>query len=165
MNIKFEIGSFIVHPSHGVGRFMGIENVDMDGYVSRFLIIQFDKEKMTVRIPENKVETAGLRDLYTTECIAEILELLKSPTGRVKKIVWGRRAQEYEIKINSGNPSSIVEVLRELHNRNVLSDQSYSERQIYQNALYRFSREYAISYGISEEEAIRDIEKRLNNAA
>src|SRR5690606_30231858 len=127
------------------------------------LVIEFEKEKMIMRIPTGKVESAGLRSLCSRKEMQEALKTLKG-RSRVKRTMWSRRAQEYEAKINSGNPISIAEVLRDLHRNAGQPDQSYSERQIYESALDRLMRELAAVERIDEETATKKLEKILKVA-
>jgi CarD family transcriptional regulator len=162
--ISIKEGDYVVYPAHGVGRLTSYENHNIAGHQVRLLVIAFDKERMTLRLPENKIDSAGLRPLATKVEISDALEILKIKI-RTKRTMWSRRAQEYEAKINSGNLVSIAEVLRELFKTNKESDQSYSERQIYQAALERFIREVSIVEQIDEQETLLHIENILLNVA
>lgn len=157
-------GEYVVYPAHGVGRLTGYETHDIGGQKIKLLVILFEKERMTLRLPEPKAESAGLRPLSDKIDIASALEVLKIKI-RVKRTMWSRRAQEYEAKINSGDLVSIAEVLRELFKINRDIDQSYSERQIYQAALDRFVREISIVEEIDEQEAQIHIENLLLNVS
>lgn len=111
---------------------------------------------MTLRIPMAKAETTGLRKISSAETIADAISTLKGK-AKVKKVMWSRRAQEYENKINSGSPIAIAEVIRDLHRNENLAEQSYSERQIYEQALDRLSNEYAVFENISPSAATQKI--------
>jgi CarD family transcriptional regulator len=156
-------GDYVVYPAHGVGRLVGRETHMIAGMSVDLLVIVFEKERMTLRLPETKAVLAGLRPLVTKDDMLDALELLKVKT-RVKKTMWSRRAQEYETKINSGDLKSIAEVLRELFRSSKDVEQSYSERQIYQAALERFIRELSIVDQIEEQEAAVYVENLLNVA-
>ena len=132
----------MVYPTHGVGQISIIEDQEVAGYQLRLFVVEFDKEKMTLRIPVDKAEEAGLRKLSTRQQIDVAINTLKG-RSRVSRAMWSRRAQEYEAKINSGSPVSIAEVVRDLHRNAGQPDQSYSERQIYEAALERLAREVA----------------------
>ena len=141
----------------------GLENQEIAGHKLKLIVIQFDKERMTLRLPFNKASTSGLRHIYSKNQMETALKKLKGK-AKVKKTMWSRRAQEYEAKINSGDPSSIAEVVRDLHKNSLQPDQSYSERQIYQSALDRLAREIAAIEAIDENEATQKLEKLLQAA-
>lgn len=161
--LKYEVGDYVVYPAHGVGRVLSIEEQEIAGFKLEVLVIEFEKEKMIMRIPTAKVESAGLRSLCSRKEMQEALKTLKG-RSRVKRTMWSRRAQEYEAKINSGNPISIAEVLRDLHRNAGQPDQSYSERQIYQAALERLTRELAAVEKIDEDKAQKKVESVLKAA-
>lgn len=156
-------GDYVVYPAHGVGKLVGLEKHNIGGADVDLMVIYFEKERMTLRLPEGKAKTAGLRPIATKEDMSDALELLKVKI-RVKRTMWSRRAQEYETKINSGDPRSIAEVLRELYRSNRDTDQSYSERQIYQAALERFIRELCVIEQIDEQDAMSYVENLLGVA-
>ena len=118
--------------------------------------MNFDKDKMTLRIPMAKAETTGLRRISASDTMDEALGVLKGK-ARVKKVMWSRRAQEYENKINSGNPVAVAEVIRDLYRSENLAEQSYSERQIYEQALDRLANEYAVCQNISSADATKKL--------
>ncbi len=159
----FTKGDFVVYPTHGVGRISGVETQEIAGTALQLFVIQFDKEKMTLRIPVAKVRQAGLRRLSTRKVMESALKTLKG-RSRAKRTMWSRRAQEYEAKINSGDPVSIAEVVRDLHRGSDQPDQSYSERQIYQAALDRLARELAAVEKLDEKQAIKRLEHILKAA-
>jgi len=160
---EFSAGDYVVYPTHGVGKITGIETQEIAGQKLKLFVIEFEKEKMILRVPVTKVEAAGLRRLSTRKIMDTALTTLKG-RSRVKRTMWSRRAQEYEAKINSGDPVSIAEVVRDLHRNAGQPDQSYSERQIYQAALDRLARELAAVEKIGEEEAAEKLEKLLKAA-
>jgi len=159
----FSEGDFVVYPTHGVGRITGVEVQEIAGQKLKLFVIEFEKEKMILRVPVAKVETAGLRRLSTRKIMDTALTTLKG-RSRVKRTMWSRRAQEYEAKINSGDPVSIAEVVRDLHRGDDQPDQSYSERQIYQAALDRLAREVAAVEKIDEVMAAEKLENLLRAA-
>ena len=161
--LKFRAGDHAVYPAHGVGRVRAIEEQEIAGHRLEMLEIEFEKEKMVMRIPTTKVGTAGLRTLSTKKVMKQALETLKGKV-RIRRTMWSRRAQEYEAKINSGNPISIAEVVRDLHRNTDQPDQSYSERQIYQAALERLTRELAVVEKIDEDKAVERVETVLQAA-
>ena len=161
--LKFEPGDFVVYPAHGVGKVLAVELQEVAGYSLEVMVIEFERDRMTLRIPTAKVNTAGLRCLSSRKEMQTALQTLRG-RSRVKKTMWSRRAQEYEAKINSGNPISIAEVVRDLHRNADQPDQSYSERQIYQAALDRLVRELAAVERIDEDKAHRKLETMLKVA-
>ena len=160
---EFNKGDFVVYPTHGVGKIRGVETQEIAGQKLRLFVIVFDKERMTLRVPVSKASDAGLRRLSSRKVMDTALKTLRG-RSRVKRTMWSRRAQEYEAKINSGDPVSIAEVLRDLHRKEDQPDQSYSERQIYQAALERLVRELAVVEKIDEEAAVERLEKMLHAA-
>jgi len=138
----FVDGDFVVYPTHGVGKVERIAVEEIAGHKLELIHITFDENRMTLRVPTNKARTAGLRKLASRKQFDDVLATLKG-RARIKRTMWSRRAQEYEAKINSGDPSAIAEVVRDLHRNSGQPDQSFSERQIYESALDRLAAEYA----------------------
>jgi CarD family transcriptional regulator len=163
-SLEFASGDFVVYPTHGVGRVQGIEKQEIAGTELKVIVIDFEKERMTLRVPVAKAKDSGLRKLSSRQKIDVALKTLKG-RSRVRRVMWSRRAQEYEAKINSGDPVSIAEVLRDLHRNVGQPDQSYSERQIYQAALDRLARELAAVEKIDELKAAERLEAMLQKAA
>jgi CarD family transcriptional regulator len=162
-NAGFKKGDFVVYPTHGVGKVLGVENQEISGHTLQVIIISFDKDRMTLRVPVAKARNSGLRKLSSRKVMETALQTLKG-RSRVKRAMWSRRAQEYEAKINSGDPVSIAEVVRDLHRNADQPDQSYSERQIYQAALDRLVRELAAIDGIDETQATQRLHQVLKAA-
>ncbi len=160
----YACGDYVVYPTHGVGKITAIEEQLIAGFMLRLFVIDFEKEKMTLRVPVDKVDDAGLRKLSTRQQIDVALTTLKG-RSRVSRAMWSRRAQEYEAKINSGDPVSIAEVVRDLHRNAGQPDQSYSERQIYEAALERLARELAAVERIDEDAATVKLGQFLEKAA
>ena len=159
----FETGDYVVYPTHGVGRVLGIETQDIAGHTLDLIAIKFEKDRMTLRVPVAKAEESGLRKLSSRKLMDTALATLKG-RSRAKRTMWSRRAQEYEAKINSGDPVSIAEVVRDLHRGSDQPDQSYSERQMYQAALDRLARELAAVEKIDEDAAALKLEELLTAA-
>ncbi|HVG81763.1 MAG TPA: CarD family transcriptional regulator [Methylomirabilota bacterium] len=159
----FSEGDFVVYPTHGVGRVVAIETQQIAGISLPLIVITFDKDRMTLRVPVAKAHNSGLRKLSSRKVMDTALATLKG-RSRVKRTMWSRRAQEYEAKINSGDPVSIAEVVRDLHRGSDQPDQSYSERQIYQAALDRLARELAAVERIDEQAAAQRLEEMLKAA-
>ncbi len=137
---SFAEGDFVVYPTHGVGKVEKIATEDIAGHRLELIHITFEENRMTLRVPVSKARSAGLRKLATRKLFDEALALLKG-RARIKRTMWSRRAQEYEAKINSGDPLAIAEVVRDLHRNSGQPDQSFSERQIYEAALDRLAAE------------------------
>ena len=161
--LELNPGDYVVYPTHGVGKIKGVETQEIAGFDLKVFVIDFAKDKMILRVPVQKVEVSGLRRLSTRKVMATALTILRG-RSRVKRTMWSRRAQEYEAKINSGNPIFIAEVVRDLHRNADQPDQSYSERQIYQAAFYRLARELAAVEKIDEEVATERLEEMFEAA-
>ncbi len=156
----FKTSEFIVYPAHGVGQIVAIEEQEVAGARLELFVINFVKDKMTLRVPTSKVASVGMRKLAETPMVKRALETLKG-RARIKRTMWSRRAQEYEAKINSGDIVAIAEVVRDLFRSKSQPEQSYSERQLYEAALDRLSREVAAVQRLTETEAIKEIEAAL----
>ena len=158
--LEFSIGDHVVYPAHGVGSVIGVETQEVAGLALDLYVITFDHEKMTLRVPTKKAKTAGLRPLAEGNTVSQALTTLKG-RARVKRTMWSRRAQEYEAKINSGDIVAIAEVVRDLYRSEQQPEQSYSERQLYEAALDRLSREISAVQHVTETEAVKEIEGAL----
>ena len=153
----FSKGDHVVYPAHGVGKVIGVETQTIGGTDVKLYAIGFEKDRMKLKIPVMKANSSGLRKISDNERLGKALETLKG-RSRIRRTMWSRRAAEYETKINSGCPTAIAEVLRDLKRSNDDSEQSYSERQIYQDALERLAREVAVVEKISEDAAADRLE-------
>jgi CarD family transcriptional regulator len=156
----FKTHEFVVYPAHGVGQILAIEEQEIAGAKLELFVINFMKDKMTLRVPTAKVANVGMRKLSEPALVKRALETLKG-RARVKRTMWSRRAQEYEAKINSGDIVAIAEVVRDLYRSESQPEQSYSERQLYEAALDRLSREIAVVQHVTETEAVKEIESQL----
>jgi CarD family transcriptional regulator len=156
----FKTNEFVVYPAHGVGQIISIEEQEVAGARLELFVINFVKDKMTLRVPTSKVASVGMRKLAETPMVRRALETLKG-RARIKRTMWSRRAQEYEAKINSGDIVAIAEVVRDLFRSDTQPEQSYSERQLYEAALDRLSREVSVVQRVTETEAIKEIEAAL----
>lgn len=161
---EFRPDDFVVYPTHGVGRIVSIEEHEIAGLRLEMFVISFEKDKMTLRVPTARATEIGMRGLSTPDLIDRALETLKGK-ARVKRAMWSRRAQEYEQKINSGDLMSIAEVVRDLHRSDDQREQSYSERQLYEAALERLTREVAAVGGIDELGAQKKVDAVLTARA
>ena len=160
---EFSAGDFVVYPTHGVGKIVGIEEQEISGHELELFVIKFETEKMTLRVPIEKAKVAGLRKLSSRQQMELAVSTLRG-RSRVNRAMWSRRAQEYAAKINSGDPISIAEVVRDLHRNAGQPDQSYSERQIYESALERLVRELAAVEKIDRVAATQRLEEMLQAA-
>jgi CarD family transcriptional regulator len=160
----FKANEFIVYPAHGVGRIVGIEEQEIAGMALELFVINFDKEKLTLRVPTGKLASVGMRKLSDEAVVKKAMETLKG-RARVKRTMWSRRAQEYVAKINSGDLVSIAEVVRDLYRSEAQPEQSYSERQLYEDALDRMAREIAAVEKLDERGAVQRITDVLSKSA
>lgn len=149
----FKVGDQVVYPSHGVGEIVGEEVQIVGGTELRVYIISMLKEKMTLRVPVKRASIAGLRLLCSSDKLQSAFAILQTKS-KASKGMWSKRAQEYELKINSGNVHSLAEVVRDLYKNADDPDRSYSERIIYESALNRLAGELAAVEGISIDKAI-----------
>lgn len=163
-NFNFQEGDYVVYPAHGVGVIEGIETQTIGGMEISLYAISFKQDRMRLKIPVMKAQSAGLRKISSMDRINDAMQTLQG-RARIRRTMWSRRAQEYETKINSGDPVSIAEVLRDLKRSNDDTEQSYSERQIYQSALERLAREVAAVEDISEDKACQQLEDILRPVA
>ncbi|MBL4692521.1 MAG: CarD family transcriptional regulator [Magnetovibrio sp.] len=158
--LVFSISDFVVYPTHGVGKIVNIEDQEIAGHLLKLYVISFENERMTLRVPTNKVVDSGLRKLSSRKIMDSALTTLKG-RARVKRTMWSRRAQEYEAKINSGDPELLAQVVRDLYRRPDQPDQSFSERQIFEKAIDRFACEVAAVDKTDVEKAQTKLEKIL----
>lgn len=161
---EFRPDDFVVYPTHGVGRIVSIEEQEVAGLRLEMFVISFEKDKMTLRVPTARASEIGMRGLSTPDLVEQALATLKGK-ARVKRQMWSRRAVEYEAKINSGDLISIAEVVRDLHRSDDQREQSYSERQLYESALDRLTREVAAVAGMDEAGAQKKVETVLTARA
>jgi len=160
----FKASEFVVYPAHGVGRIVAIEEQEIAGMALELFVINFEKEKLTLRVPTGKLSSVGMRKLSEEPVVKKAMEILKG-RARVKRTMWSRRAQEYVAKINSGDLVSIAEVVRDLYRSEAQPEQSYSERQLYEDALDRMAREIAAVEKLDERGAVQRITDVLSKSA
>jgi CarD family transcriptional regulator len=160
----FKTNEFIVYPAHGVGRIVGIEEQEIAGMSLELFVINFEKEKLTLRVPTGKLASVGMRKLADDGIVKRAMDILKG-RARIKRTMWSRRAQEYVAKINSGDLISIAEVVRDLYRSEAQPEQSYSERQLYEDALDRMAREIAAVEKLDERGAVQRITEVLSKSA
>ncbi len=162
--LDFRANDFVVYPAHGVGKIVDVEEQEVAGTKLELFVVDFEKEKMTLRVPTAKAKSVGMRRLSSPDIVESALKTLRG-RARIKRTMWSRRAQEYEAKINSGDLQSIAEVVRDLHRAGGQPEQSYSERQLYEAALDRMAREVAAVEKIDEDAAIQRVETALEKEA
>lgn len=158
--LGFKTGEYVVYPAHGVGMIVGIDEQEVAGLTLELFVISFEQDKLTLRVPVAKVKSVGMRKLADDDLVARALDTVTG-RARVKRTMWSRRAQEYEAKINSGDLISISEVVRDLYRSDDQPEQSYSERQLFEQAMDRMSREIAAVNKLTLTEAVQLIEKNL----
>ena len=158
---EFKGGENIVYPTHGVGRILTIEKFQYDLVEEQLYVIQFFQDKLTIRVPFSKAKLIGLRNITSKPSMTRTLSILKQKP-KIKKAMWSRRAQEYDQKINSGDIKLLSEVVRDLFRKDDQTEQSYSERQMFQVAFERYTREFAISSDMKFEESSAKIIEILN---
>ena len=158
--LGFKTNEHIVYPAHGVGQIIAIEEQEVAGFKLELFVISFVKDKMILKVPTPKVVSVGMRKLAEAPVITKSLDTLTG-RARIKRTMWSRRAQEYEAKINSGDLIAIAEVVRDLYRSEAQPEQSYSERQLYEAALDRMSRELSVVQKITEQESLKLIETQL----
>ena len=156
----FKTGESIVYPAHGVGIITAIEEQEVAGMKLELFVIDFEKDKMRLKVPVGKAVSIGMRKLSESDFVERALKVVQGK-ARVKRTMWSRRAQEYDAKINSGDLISIAEVVRDLFRAENQPEQSYSERQLYEAALDRMAREIAAVNKMSDTESVRLIEANL----
>ena len=159
----YAVEDYVVYPSHGVGQITAIEEHEIGDIVLHVFVVLFDKEKMTLRVPLDKASSSGMRKLSSQQTMEQAISTLKG-RARTRRVMWSRRAQEYDAKLNSGDPISIAEVVRDLHRDESQPDQSYSERQMYEAALERLAREFAAMENTNTEQATEKLENVLRAA-
>jgi CarD family transcriptional regulator len=158
--LGFKTGEYIVYPAHGVGLITAIEEQEVAGLTLELFVISFEQDKLTLRVPVSKIKSVGMRKLAEEPTVKKALETVTG-RARIKRTMWSRRAQEYEAKINSGDLIAISEVVRDLYRSEEQPEQSYSERQLFEQAMDRMSREIAAVNKLTLTEAVQLIEKQL----
>ena len=158
---EFKIGEIVVYPKHGVGEISKIETMEIASIKTKFYVVKMEQSKLTIRVPLDKQDEVGLRKISSKKIIEEVFSTLKLKP-KIRRIMWSRRAQEYETKIFSGDPIKISEVVRDLFRKNSQSEQSYSERQMFQVAIERLAREVAAVEKTDYFQSTEKIEQILN---
>jgi CarD family transcriptional regulator len=157
---SFKVGELVVYPAHGVGRVTNIEVQEIAGTKLELYIVDFEKEKLRLKVPTNRAEQKGMRHLADRTMIEQAMKVIRG-RARIKRVMWSRRAQEYDAKINSGDMIAVAEVVRDLYRSERQPEQSYSERQLFEQALARFARELAAVRKIDDDQCIKEVEDFL----
>jgi CarD family transcriptional regulator len=157
---SFKIGELVVYPAHGVGKITNVEEQEIAGIKLELYIVDFEKEKLRLKVPTNRAEQKGMRHLADRTLIEQAMKVIRG-RARIKRTMWSRRAQEYDAKINSGDMIAVSEVIRDLYRSDRQPEQSYSERQLFEQALARFARELAAVRKVDEDQCIKELEDFL----
>ena len=160
----FRPNDYVVYPAHGVGQIVSIEEQEIAGAKLELYIVDFEKEKLRLKVPTSRAEQKGMRRLSDKTQIEAALKVLKG-RARIKRTMWSRRAQEYDAKINSGDIMAVAEVVRDLYRSERQPEQSYSERQLFEQALDRMAREIAAVKKIDDDQAVKELEDFLSKNA
>ena len=160
-NSDLKIGEIVVYPKHGVGEIVKMETMEISNIKTSFYIVKMEQSKLTIRVPLDKKNEVGLRKISSKKIIEEVYSTLKLKP-KIRRIMWSRRAQEYEAKIFSGDPIKISEVVRDLFRKSSQAEQSYSERQMFQVAIERLAREVAAVEKTDYFQSTEKIEQILN---
>ena len=155
----YNLKDFVVYPKHGVGKITAIEKAKIGEIDIQFYKILVEKEKLTLTVPIN--QQSKLRPIASINQLNKCVSILKTKP-KIKRTMWSRRAQEYDQKINSGDIKQLSEVVRDLFRKDDQTEQSYSERQMFQVAFERYTREFGISSDLKFEEASTKILEILN---
>ncbi len=162
--LVFKVGELVVYPAHGVGKIIMIEEQEIAGAKLELYIVDFEKEKLRLKVPTGRAEQKGMRRLSDKTQVEAALKVLKG-RARIKRTMWSRRAQEYDAKINSGDIMAVAEVVRDLYRSERQPEQSYSERQLFEQALDRMAREIAAVKKMDDDQAIKELEDYLSKNA
>ena len=156
---QYNINDFVVYPKHGVGKIISVEKATIGDIGINFYKILIERDKLTLTIPIN--QQSHLRPISSINQINKCVSILKSKP-KIKRTMWSRRAQEYEQKINSGKIYELAEVVKDLNKTsNTLADQSYSERQLFEQAYDRLQSEFEVVLKISAEDTKKKMDKAL----
>ena len=155
-----KIGDWLIYPKHGLGKAIDFETQTVLKEKVKLLVVFFEHERMTLRIPVKKLDELGLRAISNKDQMKEAMLALKGK-ARIRKTMWAKREKDYRDKLEKGDPVSVAEVLRDLYRGEGDPEQSYSERQLYEKALDRFAREMVAVHVIDLEEAIKQTEDNL----
>jgi CarD family transcriptional regulator len=159
-NDPFQQGDFVVYPTHGVGKVDKIGSEVIAGHKLDLIYISFDENKMILRVPVAQARVTGLRKLATPEVMAQVLKILAG-RPKVSRLMWAKRAQEFQAKINSGDLKMVAEVCRDLQSAANGSAPSYSQRNLFELAIDRLAGEFAGVVGTDKADAITKLTQTL----
>lgn len=154
--LNLKVNDYCVYNTHGIGKITEIKEINIAGVESKCLVLYFEKEKLSLMVPYKFKENGDIRRLSTPEELDNVFDILKCGVKKLKGM-WSRRAKEYRDKINSGDIYQIAEVLKDLIRDVDEADRSYSEKTIYDMAIYRLASEISLVKKISYEEAEKQI--------
>ena len=156
---QYNIKDFVVYPKHGVGKIIAVEKAKIGQIEIQFYKIFIEKEKLTLTVPIN--QQSNLRPISSINQINKCVSILKTKP-KIKRTMWSRRAQEYDQKINSGKIYELAEVVKDLNkNTDIIADQSYSERQLFEKAYDRLKSEFEAVLKTTPEEVQKKMDKAL----
>ena len=158
--LDFKSGQYVVYPTQGVGKLLRVEEQTIGNQKIKMLVIDFERNHMTLRVPVDRAELSGLRPLSSAKKLDEAIAAAKGKAG-AKRMIWARRAAQYEENINSGDPMKLAEVVRDLQRRSATDTMTFSARQLYLRALERMAQEFAILHKMDLEAASDKIEDIL----
>ena len=158
--LDFKTGQYVVYPTQGVGRLVRTEEQTIGDQKIKMLVIDFEKSRMTLRVPLERAEISGLRPLTSVKKMDEAIASAKGKAG-AKRMIWARRAAQYEENINSGDPMKLAEVVRDLQRRNATDTMPFSARRLYMRALERMAQEFAVLHKMDVDAASEKIEDIL----
>ena len=158
--LAFKIGELVVYPAHGVGKITAIEEQEIAGSKLELYIVDFEREKLRLKVPTNRAEQKGMRRLADRGLIEHAMKVIRG-RARIKRTMWSRRAQEYDAKINSGDLIAVAEVVRDLYRSDRQPEQSYSERQLFEQALLRMARELAAVRKVDDDQSVKELSEFL----
>lgn len=158
--LEFKSGQYVVYPTQGVGKLLRVEEQTIGDQKIKMMVIDFERNHMTLRVPLDRVELSGLRPLSSVKKMDEAIASAKGKAG-AKRMIWARRAAQYEENINSGDPMKLAEVVRDLQRRTASDTMTFSARQLYLRALERMAQEFAVLHKMDLDAASEKIEDIL----
>nr|MBQ0091228.1 CarD family transcriptional regulator [Candidatus Enterousia merdequi] len=158
--LDFKTGQYVVYPTQGVGKLVRVEEQTIGDQKIKMMVIDFERNHMTLRVPLERAEISGLRPLSSMKKMDEAIASAKGKAG-AKRMIWARRAAQYEENINSGDPMKLAEVVRDLQRRTASDTMTFSARQLYLRALERMAQEFAVLHKMDLDAASDKIEDIL----
>jgi len=158
--LDFKSGQYVVYPTQGVGKLLRVEEQSIGDQKIKMMVIDFERNHMTLRVPVERAELSGLRPLSSAKKLDEAIASAKGRAG-AKRMIWARRAAQYEENINSGDPMKLAEVVRDLQRRSAADTMTFSARQLYLRALERMAQEFAVLHKMDLDAASEKIEDIL----